>query len=334
MNLSKLGLHGKSILKLLDLTDEQVTGMVDLAAELKARKKRGDNRKDALLYRRNIALIFQKSSTRTHCATVCGVHDEGGYTEYLNAHDLHFGKKESVKDSARVLGRMFDGIMFRGFSQKVVEDLATYSGIPVWNGLTDEWHPSQVFADFLTIQEHFGTLKGLKMAFVGDGRNNVASSLMIGCSKVGMDFVDVCPPELTPSPEVLKLAREGAARNGCTIEVSHDPAEGVRGANIIYTDVWVSMGEEAIFEQRLALLRPFQVNMEMIRNTGNLEAGKVIFLHCLPAFHDHNTEVSKECGALEVTDDVFEAPFSKVFDEAENRLHTIKAMIVASLADV
>ena len=332
MDLEKLGLHGKSILRLLDLTDEQMLGLVSLAAELKARKKSGANLKDALLYRQNIALIFQKSSTRTHCATVCGVHDEGGYTEYLNAHDLHFGKKESVKDSARVLGRMFDGIMFRGFSQKVVEDLATYSGIPVWNGLTDEWHPSQVLADFLTIQEHLGALKGLKMAYVGDGRNNVASSLMVGCAKAGMDFVDVCPPELSPSEEILDLARECAKRNGCSIQVSHDPVEGVRGANILYTDVWVSMGEEALFQQRLALLRPFHINMDMVRNTGNLESGRVIFLHCLPAFHDANTEVSRDYGAMEVTDEVFEAPFSKVFDEAENRLHTIKAMIVASLA--
>lgn len=275
MDLEKLGLHGKSILRLLDLTDEQMLGLVSLAAELKARKKSGANLKDALLYRKNIALIFQKSSTRTHCATVCGVHDEGGYTEYLNAHDLHFGKKESVKDSARVLGRMFDGIMFRGFSQKVVEDLATYSGIPVWNGLTDEWHPSQVLADFLTIQEHLGALKGLKMAYVGDGRNNVASSLMVGCAKAGMDFVDVCPPELSPSEEILDLARECAKRNGCSIQVSHDPVEGVRGANILYTDVWVSMGEEALFQQRLALLRPFQINMDMVRNTGNLESGRV-----------------------------------------------------------
>ena len=332
MDLEKLGLHGKSILRLLDLTDEQMLGLVSLAAELKARKKSGANLKDALLYRKNIALIFQKSSTRTHCATVCGVHDEGGYTEYLNAHDLHFGKKESVKDSARVLGRMFDGIMFRGFSQKVVEDLATYSGIPVWNGLTDEWHPSQVLADFLTIQEHLGALKGLKMAYVGDGRNNVASSLMVGCAKAGMDFVDVCPPELSPSEEILDLARECAKRNGCSIQVSHDPVEGVQGANILYTDVWVSMGEEALFQQRLALLRPFQINMDMVRNTGNLESGRVIFLHCLPAFHDANTEVSRDYGAMEVTDEVFEAPFSKVFDEAENRMHTIKAMIVASLA--
>lgn len=332
MDLEKLGLHGKSILRLLDLTDEQMLGLVSLAAEVKARKKSGANLKDALLYRKNIALIFQKSSTRTHCATVCGVHDEGGYTEYLNAHDLHFGKKESVKDSARVLGRMFDGIMFRGFSQKVVEDLATYSGIPVWNGLTDEWHPSQVLADFLTIQEHLGALKGLKMAYVGDGRNNVASSLMVGCAKAGMDFVDVCPPELSPSEEILDLARECAKRNGCSIQVSHDPVEGVRGANILYTDVWVSMGEEALFQQRLSLLRPFQINMDMVRNTGNLESGRVIFLHCLPAFHDANTEVSRDYGAMEVTDEVFEAPFSKVFDEAENRLHTIKAMIVASLA--
>lgn len=332
MKLPDLGLYGKSVLRLADLTDEQVTGLVDLAIALKARKRAGENLVDPLLRGKNICLIFEKSSTRTHCATCVAVHDEGGSPEYLSSQDIHFGKKESVKDSARVLGRMFDGIMFRGFKQKTVEDLAAYSGIPVWNGLTDDWHPTQILADFQTIKEHFGHLKGLKLAFLGDGRNNMANSLMVGCAKAGLDFVDVCPPELAPAQEVLDIAREASRRNGCKVEVSHDPVAGVAGANILYTDVWASMGEEKLFQQRLALLRDYQVNMAMVQNTGNADPAKLIFLHCLPAFHDNQTEVSRECGALEVTDEVFESAYSKVFDEAENRLHTIKAMIVASLA--
>lgn len=332
MDIAGLGLKGKSLLKLADLTEQQILGLVNLAGELKARKRSGAHLQTPLLRGRNICLIFQKSSTRTHCATVVAVRDEGGYAEYLGQHDIHFGKKESVPDSARVLGRMFDGILFRGFSQRDVEDLAKYSGVPVWNGLTDEWHPTQILADFQTILEHFASLKGLKLAFIGDGRNNVCNSLMVGCAMVGMDMVNICPPELSPDPAVLAIAQQAAARNNCKVTVSHDPAEGVRGANVLYTDVWVSMGEESLFQQRLDLLRPFQVNMPLVRQTGNLENERVIFLHCLPAFHDHNTEVSKETGPLEVTDEVFEAPFSKVFDEAENRMHTIKAMIVASLA--
>lgn len=333
MDIKSLKMTGKGLLRLADLEDWQVGGLVDLAIQLKARKRAREHVKNPLLPGRNICLIFQKGSTRTHCATVVAIRDEGGHAEFLGAHDIHFGKKESVADTAKVLGRMFDGILFRGFSQRIVEDLLKYSGIPVWNGLTDEWHPTQVLADFMTIKEHFGQLKGLKLAFLGDGRNNVANSLMMGCAMCGLDFVDVCPPQLEPAPEILRMARERAAVNNCTISVCNDPVEGVKGANAIYTDVWVSMGEEALFEQRLKLLRPYQVNMDMMKNTGNLDAGKVIFLHCLPAFHDANTEVSKDTGALEVTDDVFQAPCSKVFDEAENRMHTIKAMIVASLFD-
>ncbi|MFA6815854.1 MAG: ornithine carbamoyltransferase [Lentisphaeria bacterium] len=331
MQIPDLGLKGKSLLRLADLSDKQLLGLVDFAIALKKRKKSGMYLDDPAIRGKNICLIFQKSSTRTHCASAIAVHDEGGHTEYLGQTGTHFGKKESTADSARVLGRMFDGILFRGFSQKVVTDLSKYSGIPVWNGLTDEWHPTQILADFQTIKEHFGYLKGLTFAFVGDGRNNVSNSIMIGCAKAGINMINVCPQQLSPAPEILAMAQEAAKRNNCTITVSHDPVNGVKGANILYTDVWVSMGEEALFQERLKLLRPFQVNMEMVRHTGNLESNKVIFLHCLPAFHDRNTEVSKDTGALEVADDVFESAFSKVFDEAENRMHTIKAMIVASL---
>ena len=327
-----LGLRNKSLLRLADISDEQMLGLVDFAIALKARKRAGEHLQNPLLKGRNICLVFQKSSTRTRCATVVAVRDEGGNAEYLGQSDIHFGKKESVKDSARVLGRLFDGILFRGFAHSIVEELAENAGVPVWNGLTDEWHPTQILADLQTIKEHFGILKGLKLAFVGDGRNNVCNSLMIGCAKAGIDVVDVCPPELSPDPAVLAMAEAAAARHGSTVSVSHDPAAGVRGANILYTDVWVSMGEEAVFQERLQLLRPFQVNMDLVRATGNLDSGRVMFLHCLPAFHDNSTDVSKTTGALEVTDDVFEAPFSKVFDEAENRMHTIKAMILSSLA--
>ncbi len=325
-----LGLTGKPLLKLADLTDEQVLGLVDFAIALKARKRAGVHLNNPLLKGKNICLIFQKSSTRTRCSTIVAVQDEGGNAEYLGQSDIHFGKKESVRDTARVLGRLFDGLLFRGFHQSTVEELAAYSGIPVWNGLTDEWHPTQVLADLQTIKEHFGRLKGLKFAFIGDGRNNVCNSLMVGCAKAGINFVDVCPEALSPAPEILALARTAAARNGSTVEVSHDPSSGVKGANVLYTDVWVSMGEEAMFAERLKLLRPFQVNMAMAKATGNL-GGELMFLHCLPAFHDDKTEVSKSTGAMEVSDDVFESDFSKVFDEAENRMHTIKAMILSSM---
>ncbi|MFA6930894.1 MAG: ornithine carbamoyltransferase [Lentisphaeria bacterium] len=332
MNISDLNLKGKSLLKLVDLSEAQMLGLVDLAIAFKERKHAGEHLQNPLLKGRNVCLIFQKSSTRTHCATVVAVRDEGGSAEYLGQHDIHFGKKESVADSARVLGRMFDGILFRGFSQNIVEDLAHFSGVPVWNGLTDEWHPTQILADLQTVKEYFGFLKGLTLAFIGDGRNNVSNSLMVGCAMAGINMVNVCPPQLAPDPNILVLAQQAAKRNHCTVTVCHDPSKGVKGANILYTDVWVSMGEENLFQQRRELLSPYQVNMDLVRKTGNLEKEKVIFLHCLPAFHDHKTEVTKECGALEVTDDVFEAPFSKVFEEAENRMHTIKAMIVASLA--
>ncbi|MBR0460126.1 MAG: ornithine carbamoyltransferase [Victivallales bacterium] len=331
--LHSIGQTGKSLLALKDLTDEQMLQLVEASIMMKERKHSGENVAHPLLRGKNIALIFEKASTRTRCSTLNAVRDEGGAAEYLGGAGAgtHFGKKESVKDSARVLGRLFDGIMFRGFRQRTVEELAQWSGVPVWNGLTDDWHPTQILADFQTIRENFGTLKGLTLAYAGDGRDNVCNSLMVGCAKAGINMIDICPPELSPAPELVTMCREIAKRNGSEVIVSHDPENGAKGANVLYTDVWVSMGEEALFEQRYQLLRPFQVDMNMARSTGNLEKGRLIFLHCLPAFHDHETEVSKECGAMEVSDEVFEAPFSKVFDEAENRMHSIKAMMLASL---
>ncbi len=334
MDVKALGLTGKSILKLADLSDEQMLGLVDLACELKARKRSLAHLSDPWLKGRNIVLIFEKTSTRTRCATATAIHDEGGTAEFLGVKESQIGKKESIKDTARVLGRIFDGIMFRGFLQKTVEDLAKYSGIPVWNGLTDDWHPSQVLADLQTMKEHFGRLKGLTLAFVGDGRNNMANSLMVGCAKAGVNFIDVCPKALAPAPEVLAIAEPCAKRNGSWIKVTDDPVNGVQGANVLYTDVWASMGEEKLFQERYEMLHTFQVNHEMLRHTGFSSPADVIFLHCLPSFHNNETDTSRECGALEVTDELFESEYSKVFDEAENRLHTIKAMMVASLKRV
>ncbi len=324
-------LFGRSLLRMADLTDEEMLNVIELAVALKARRHsgiRGD-----LLKRRQVALIFEKSSTRTRNSALVAIRDEGGSAEYLTKNDIHLGAKESVKDTARVLGRIFDGILFRGFAQKTVETLAKYAGVPVWNGLTDDFHPTQILADLMTIQENFGRLQGLKVAYVGDGRNNVANSLMLGCAKAGIHYVNCTPVELTPDPVLVKEARENAKRNKATVEIVNDPQKGVAGANVLYTDVWVSMGEEAQKETRLRLLRPYQINMDLVKATGNA-GGELIFLHCLPAFHDHETAVTAECGALEVTDEVFEAPFSKVFDEAENRMHTIKALYVSAMADL
>lgn len=326
---NKIDLYGKNFLTLSDFTTEELLYLIDLAAELKQKKK--DGIRGNLLEGKNIAMIFEKQSTRTRCATSVAAWDEGGRTEYLGGGGIHFGIKESVKDTARVLGRMFDGIMYRGYGQEIVNTLAKYSGIPVWNGLTNETHPTQALADLLTIKENFGKLKGLKVVYIGDGRNNVANSLMLASAMVGINFVNCTPEELEPCDEILAHSKEVAAENGGTIAVVKDPLEAVKGANVIYTDVWVSMGEEAEKEHRIELLKPYQVNMPLMEATGNIENGNVIFMHCLPAFHDKNTEVSKVCGALEVTDDVFEADFSKVFDEAENRMHTIKAVQVATL---
>ena len=323
-------LRGRSLMRLASFTDEEMMSLVDLAAQLKARRRagvRGD-----LLRRRNIALIFEKSSTRTRNSSIIAARDEGGGAEYLTRPDIHFGKKESVKDTARVLGRIYDGILFRGFSQQTCEELAKWSGVPVWNGLTDDYHPTQILADLLTVKETFGSLDDCTVAYVGDGRNNVANSLMMGCAKAGVRYVCCTPKALWPDEAILAEAEAVAARNGVDIRVFDDPVKGVRGANVLYTDVWVSMGEEAKTAERIAMLRPYQINMDLMRATGNLD-GRLMFLHCLPAIHDINTEVTKESGALEVTDEVFESKYSKVFDESENRMHTIKALFVSALCD-
>jgi ornithine carbamoyltransferase len=317
-------------MRLASFSDEEMLDLINLAGQLKARRKagvRGD-----LLKRKNIALIFEKSSTRTRNSSIIAVRDEGGGAEYLTRPDIHFGKKESVKDTARVLGRIYDGILFRGFSQKTCEELAEYSGVPVWNGLTDAYHPTQILADLLTIKENFGSLNDCIVAYVGDGRNNVANSLMMGCAKAGVRYVCCTPKELWPDEEVLSEAEAVAKRNGVDIRVFDDPVKGVKGANVLYTDVWVSMGEEDKTAERIELLKPYQINMDLMRATGNI-GGKLMFLHCLPAFHDFNTEVTKQSGALEVTDEVFESEYSKVFDESENRMHTIKALFVSALCD-
>jgi ornithine carbamoyltransferase len=324
-----IGMKGRSLLTLDDLSNREMTDLLALARALKQRKR--DGVRGNLLQRRNIAMIFEKMSTRTRCAASVAAADEGARAEYLAAHDIHLGQKESPKDTARVLGRMYDGILFRGYRQQTVEMLARYSGIPVWNGLTDTSHPTQTLADLMSVEEVFGRLAGLHVVYVGDGRNNVANSLMIGCAKAGMRFTNCTPPELAPLPERVRKAEDEAARTGGEVRVVSDPRQAVAGANVIYTDVWVSMGEEAKQEERLALLRPYQVDLDLMRATGNLENGQAIFLHCLPAFHDADTALTRECGALEVTDEVFEAPCSRVFDVAENRMHTIKAIFVATL---
>ena len=321
-------LKGRSLMRMTSFTDEEMLNLIDLAAQLKARRAagiRGD-----LLLRKNIALIFEKSSTRTRNSSIIAARDEGGGAEYLTRPDIHFGKKESVKDTARVLGRIYDGILFRGFKQSTVEELAKWSGVPV--GLTDDYHPTQILADLLTVKEAFGSLANTTIAYVGDGRNNVANSLMMGCAKAGVNYVCCTPKELWPEEEKLAEAAAVARRNGVDVKVFDDPKKGVKGANVLYTDVWVSMGEEAKTAERIKLLRPYQINMELMAATGNLD-GRLLFLHCLPAFHDFNTEVTKDCGALEVTDEVFESKYSRVFDESENRMHTIKALFVSALCD-
>ena len=313
---SEMNLKGRSFLTLKDFTPEEILGLIDLAADLKAKKKRGIT--GSSLKGKNIALIFEKPSTRTRSAFTVACIDEGGHPEYLGKDDIQLGYKESVEDTARVLGRMFDGIEFRGFKQENVEKLAKYSGVPVWNGLTDTYHPTQILADFLTLKERFGTLKGLKLVFAGDGRNNMANSLMIGCGKIGIHFTILAPKELWPGEDLKKECEKYAAEAGSTITVTDD-TDAVRGADAIYTDVWCSMGEEALAAERIALLKPYQVNDGLMAKTGK---DTTIFLHCLPAVKGN-----------EVTEEVFERYADVVFDEAENRMHTIKAVMVATLGD-
>lgn len=308
-----VNLRGRSFLTLMDFTPAEIDYLLTLSADLKAKKRSGI--RGNLLAGKNIALIFEKPSTRTRCAFTVACNDEGAFPEYLGKNDIHLGAKEDVKDTARVLGRMFDGIEFRGFKQSTVEALAKYSGVPVWNGLTDSDHPTQVLADFLTLRENFGALKGLKLVYLGDGRNNMSNALMIGCAKMGIDYIISSPKELEPDPVLLATCREIASHS--TITVINDPQEAVKNADAVYTDVWASMGEESLKEERYKLLGAWQVNAEIMSATGK---SSTIFLHCLPAVK-----------GAEVTEEVFESEASKVFDEAENRMHTIKAVMVATL---
>ncbi len=328
-------LKGRSFLAEKDFTEEEFLYMIDFAAELKAKKKQGIPHR--YMEGKNIALLFEKPSTRTRCAFTVACTDLGAHPEYLGKDDIQLGKKESIEDTAKVLGRMFDGIEFRGFEHAKVEALAEHSGVPVWNGLTDLWHPTQTLADFLTVQENVGHLKGVKFVYVGDGRNNVANSLLIGGAKVGMD-VRICSPEsLFPEASIVELATELAKESNGRVTITSNVEEAVSGADVIYTDVWVSMGEEDKFAERIALLAPYQVNMDMIKMTGN---DNVIFLHCLPAFHDLETSygrtIHEEHGLaeMEVTDEVFRSKHSKVFDQAENRMHTIKSVMALTLGNI
>ena len=310
-----VNLKGRSFLTLKDYSKEEILHLLDLAADLKAKKKAGIYEKN--LEGKNIALLFEKSSTRTRCAFTVAAHDEGAHSEYLGKNDIHLGYKESVEDTARVLGRMFDGIQFRGFSQRYVELLAEYSGVPVWNGLTDDDHPTQILADLLTIREQLGRLEGIRFIYMGDGRNNMANALMIGAAKVGMHITICAPESLFPEESLVAECRGFAEQGGSHIQITSDLAAAVAGADVIYTDVWVSMGEEDKAVERLALLRPYQVNAELMAKAGK----QAILLHCLPAVKGN-----------EVTEDVFERFADVIFDEAENRMHTIKAIMVATIA--
>ncbi|SHE44571.1 ornithine carbamoyltransferase [Alkalibacter saccharofermentans] len=327
-----LNLKGRSLLTLKDYTQEEIGYLLELSRDLKAKKRMGI--KGDLLVGKNIVLLFEKTSTRTRCAFEVAAFDEGANVTFLT--NSQMGKKESVEDTAKVLGRFYDGIEFRGFKQETVELLARHSGVPVWNGLTDMYHPTQILADFLTIMENVPKpLREVKLVYAGDARNNVANSLMIGAAKMGMDFVAVAPKQLYPDADLIKEMQELAETNGGKVTVTDDIESGVKDADVIYTDVWVSMGEEDQFEERIKLLGPYQVNMEMLKKTGN---DNVIFLHCLPAFHDLETETGMEVfqkfkiKEMEVTDEVFRSRHSKVFDEAENRMHTIKAVMCATLS--
>lgn len=327
--------QGKSFLKEVDFSKEELMYLIDFAAHLKALKQKGIPH--AYLQGKNIALLFEKTSTRTRAAFTVACNDLGAHPEFLGAGDIQLGKKESVEDTAKVLGRMFDGIEYRGFSQEAVEDLALYSGVPVWNGLTDRWHPTQMLADFLTIKEHFGKLTGLTLAYVGDGRNNVANSLLVTGAILGVNVHIVAPEALFPEGEIVELAQAYADKSGAELLLTADVKAGVKGVDILYTDVWVSMGEEDKFAERIEQLLPYQVNMELISATENTE---VIFLHCLPAFHDQETIYGKKIAVdfglteMEVTDEVFRAPLAKQFQQAENRLHTIKAVMAATLGNL
>ena len=327
-----MNLKGKSFLKLLDFTSDEIAGLIALSADLKAKKKAGIPHR--YCEGKSIALVFEKTSTRTRCAFEVAAADLGMHPVYLDPKSSQMGKKESIPDTARVLGRMFDGIEYRGFGQDIVEELAAFAGVPVWNGLTTEFHPTQILADFLTIQEHVGDLKGKKLVFMGDARNNMGNSLMVGCAKMGMHFVACAPEKYFPEAELVATCQTIAAETGAVLEFISDPMTAVKGADVIYTDVWVSMGEPAeVWAERIKELSPYQVNAKLMAQAG----AQCRFMHCLPAFHDLKTEIGMEMyekfglKEMEVTDEVFESEASIVFDEAENRMHTIKAVMAATL---
>ena len=327
-----MNLKGKSFLKLLDFTPAEIEYLIDTAADLKAKKKAGIPHR--MHEGKNIALIFEKTSTRTRCAFEVAGYDLGMGVTYLDPTGSQIGKKESIADTARVLGRMYDGIEYRGFGQQIVEELAKHAGVPVWNGLTNEFHPTQILADFLTIREHFGTLKGITLVYMGDARYNMGNSLMVGCAKMGMNFVACAPKKYQPTEDLVNTCLAIAKETGATITLETDPAAAVKHADVIYTDVWVSMGEPVeVWEERVKELSPYQVNSALMAKA----KPSTVFMHCLPAFHDLHTTVGKEMGerfhmdAMEVTDEVFESPASIVFDEAENRMHTIKAVMALTL---
>lgn len=328
-----IDLKGRSFLKLLDFTPEEILYLVELSAQLKEKKKKGIFTQD--MHRgKQVALIFEKTSTRTRCSFEVAAHDLGMDVTYLDPSGSQIGKKESIADTARVLGRMYDGIEYRGFGQEIVEELAKYAGVPVWNGLTNEFHPTQMLADVLTIQEKLGRIRGVKLTYMGDARYNMGNSLMVVCAKLGMHFTACTTAKYFPKEELVKECREIAAKTGGSITLTEDVGAGTRGADVIYTDVWVSMGEpEEVWEERIRELSPYQVNGKVMENAAPI----AIFMHCLPAFHDLKTKIGKEMGErfgiteMEVTDEVFESPRSVVFDEAENRMHTIKAVMAATL---
>lgn len=329
-----MDLRGRDFLKLLDFSKEEIRYLLDLAIEFKKKKKNGE--KHEYLKGKNIALIFEKDSTRTRCSFEVAGYDLGMGVTYLGPTGSQMGKKESIADTARVLCRMYDGIEYRGFEQSIVEDLAKYSSVPVWNGLTNEFHPTQMLADVMTIEENFGHLEGINMVFMGDARNNVGNSLMVVSAKMGINFTVCAPKELWPNEELINECREIASLNGSCINLTEDVMEGTKNADVLYTDVWVSMGEDdSVWENRIKLLKPYQINKEVISNANE----RAIFLHCLPSFHDLNTKIGKDIydkfgiPEMEVTNEVFESEHSKVFDEAENRMHTIKAVIYATMRD-
>ncbi|SDA58535.1 ornithine carbamoyltransferase [Butyrivibrio sp. INlla18] len=329
-----MNLYGKDFLKLLDFTPEEILYLIDLSAEFKEKKKKGILHDE--LKGKNVALIFEKTSTRTRCAFEVAAHDLGMGTTYLNPTDSQIGKKESIADTVRVLAGMFDGIEYRGFEQEIVETMANYSKVPVWNGLTNEFHPTQMLADALTIKEHFGKLKGIHLVYMGDARYNTGNSLMVMCAKLGMHFTAVSNKKYFPSQELIDTCLDIAKSTGAVIDFSEDPMEGTKGADVVYTDIWVSMGEpESEWEQRIKDLEPYRVTKKIMDNAGE----KSVFMHCLPSFHDLNTGIGREVkekyglDEIEVTDEVFESDKSIVFEEAENRMHTIKAVMYATLKD-